>query len=97
VDFCRAETVTRSGQVLKAIFGSSGAKQPTPFNCHALPLMLILITFTACMESAQRGRPIALLFRRIPISVRWPAYYGLILCILWIGVLGGRSFIYFQF
>ncbi len=32
-----------------------------------------------------------------PVWVRWPAYYALILVILWMGDLGGRSFIYFQF
>ena len=32
-----------------------------------------------------------------PVWVRWPAYYALAVAILWIGVLGSRSFIYFQF
>ena len=32
-----------------------------------------------------------------PIWLRWPAYYALIVLILWMGDLGSRSFIYFQF
>jgi alginate O-acetyltransferase complex protein AlgI len=32
-----------------------------------------------------------------PIWLRWTVYYALILLILWIGVLGGKTFIYFQF
>lgn len=32
-----------------------------------------------------------------PVWIRWPAYYALIVVILWMGDLGSRSFIYFQF
>ncbi len=32
-----------------------------------------------------------------PVWLRWPAYYALIVVILWMGDLGSRSFIYFQF
>lgn len=32
-----------------------------------------------------------------PVWLRWPAYYALIVVILWMGDLGARSFIYFQF
>ena len=34
---------------------------------------------------------------RQPAWIRWPAYYALILCLLLIGDLGMRTFIYFQF
>ena len=33
----------------------------------------------------------------LPVWVRWPAYDALILLTLWLGDLGARSFIYFQF
>jgi alginate O-acetyltransferase complex protein AlgI len=45
---------------------------------------------------APAARPAWVLDRR-PVWVRWPAYYALLLIILWIGALGGRTFIYFQF
>jgi alginate O-acetyltransferase complex protein AlgI len=34
---------------------------------------------------------------RVPVWMRWPAYDALIILILWMGDLGARSFIYFQF
>jgi alginate O-acetyltransferase complex protein AlgI len=34
---------------------------------------------------------------RVPAWLRWPAYDALILLMLWMGDLGARSFIYFQF
>jgi len=34
---------------------------------------------------------------RVPVWLRWPAYDALILLMLWMGDLGARSFIYFQF
>jgi alginate O-acetyltransferase complex protein AlgI len=32
-----------------------------------------------------------------PVWLRWPSYYALVVIILWMGDLGARSFIYFQF
>jgi D-alanyl-lipoteichoic acid acyltransferase DltB (MBOAT superfamily) len=33
----------------------------------------------------------------LPLGIRWAGYYALVIAILWIGALGGQTFIYFQF
>lgn len=57
----------------------------------ALIVCLLSVEFAASRHDA------AARWARQPAWIRWPAYDGLILLMLWMGDLGARSFIYFQF
>jgi D-alanyl-lipoteichoic acid acyltransferase DltB (MBOAT superfamily) len=69
---------------------------PAPFVADDL---LLIATLVVLMELIQwiSSRPWNGFFDRQPAWVRWPAYYAVIIAILWFGALGGRTFIYFQF
>jgi alginate O-acetyltransferase complex protein AlgI len=95
--FFRAGTTASAVAVVKRIFLPTGPLKIQPFNTHAIPLMIVLIVILEIVQLAQRGRSIASLFAKTPLWLRWPVYYALVVTILWIGVLGQRSFIYFQF
>ena len=69
----------------------------SPFKEANLNTAVALIAFLLAAEWAMaRGRE-SLARRLPPVWVRWPAYYGIAVAILWLGVMGSRSFIYFQF
>jgi len=71
-----------------------------PFSDSALqlPAVLILVVELVQLAQAARGnRPVAELLQDRPFWLRWSADYGLIFTILLFGVLGSRTFIYFQF
>jgi D-alanyl-lipoteichoic acid acyltransferase DltB (MBOAT superfamily) len=57
----------------------------------ALILLLLSVEFLASRHHASEK------WSRVPTWLRWSAYDALILLALWIGDLGARSFIYFQF
>jgi D-alanyl-lipoteichoic acid acyltransferase DltB (MBOAT superfamily) len=68
----------------------------SPFKDSNIGIALALIGFLLVTEWLMANVP-AERAARTPAWVRWPAYYALVVSILWIGVLGSRSFIYFQF
>ena len=41
--------------------------------------------------------PIQSLIRKIPLPLRWPLYYALVLLIVFFGAFGQSSFIYQQY
>jgi D-alanyl-lipoteichoic acid acyltransferase DltB (MBOAT superfamily) len=57
----------------------------------------VLIVLLLSVEFAASRAGAAARWARVPVWLRWPAYDALILLMLWIGDLGARSFIYFQF
>ena len=57
----------------------------------ALIMFLVSVEFAASRDDASAR------WARVPVWLRWPAYDALILLMLWMGDLGARSFIYFQF
>lgn len=62
--------------------------------------LIVLAAIVFILEMIQWARTKPQLMQRFfaqPKWIRWPAYYALIVTILWIGNLGSRSFIYFQF
>ncbi|HZL37419.1 MAG TPA: MBOAT family O-acyltransferase [Tepidisphaeraceae bacterium] len=105
--FFRADSVRDAWLVLSRMIGPGFFRKNTLANgLMNLPLFTIndiwlgagLTVFLQAVEwyeSASRKRPIV---KPQPRWVRWPAYYALVLMILWLGALGfGRTFIYFQF
>ncbi|HEY2588344.1 MAG TPA: hypothetical protein VGI81_21570, partial [Tepidisphaeraceae bacterium] len=68
-----------------------------PFRGSQIRLALVLILAMELTQWAASIRGTAGRWARLPVWVRWPAYYALILCILLLGELGARTFIYFQF
>jgi D-alanyl-lipoteichoic acid acyltransferase DltB (MBOAT superfamily) len=57
----------------------------------------MLIALLIAVEFAASRAGAAARWARVPVWLRWPAYDALILLMLWMGDLGARSFIYFQF
>jgi alginate O-acetyltransferase complex protein AlgI len=57
----------------------------------------ILIAVLLVVERLAAIRGVSARWVAAPFWLRWPAYYALIVLILWMGDLGSRSFIYFQF
>lgn len=68
-----------------------------PFRLSQIRLALALIMGMWLVEWAASFNQAAEKWSRQPVWVRWPAYYALIVCLLLIGDLGTRTFIYFQF
>ena len=68
----------------------------SPFKDSNVAIALGLVIFLLVAEWAMARVP-AERAVRTPVWVRWPAYYTVAVAILWLGVLGSRSFIYFQF
>lgn len=68
-----------------------------PFRASQLRLALTLILAMEAIQWAASLRGATERWLRLPEWVRWPAYYTLIVCILLLGDLGARTFIYFQF
>ena len=67
------------------------------FTVFNLRLSLLLIIAMEAVQLLQHKKRDSRGFDYAPVWVRWAAYYGVILVILWIGDLGAKSFIYFQF
>lgn len=63
---------------------------------HLLIAGILIVMLLAVEWIASRPQASAR-WAATPVWVRWPAYYSLIIMTLWIGDLGARSFIYFQF
>ena len=69
----------------------------SPFKEANMNVALALVGLLLAAEWAMaRGRE-TFAQRPPPVWLRWPAYYGVAVAILWLGVMGSRSFIYFQF
>jgi alginate O-acetyltransferase complex protein AlgI len=68
-----------------------------PFRPSQIKLALILVIAMEAVQWAASTRNSVKKWSAQPMWVRWSAYYALILFILFIGDLGARSFIYFQF
>jgi alginate O-acetyltransferase complex protein AlgI len=69
----------------------------SPFRESNVQIAAVLIVFLLVAEwlaSRPAGEQAP---KVVPVWVRWPAYYALVVAILWLGVMGSRSFIYFQF
>ena len=59
---------------------------------------LVLIFGVILVESLEGFRiPMQTLIRKVPIFIRWPLYYSLVLLILFFGAFGQSSFIYQQY
>ena len=101
-----APTLTTASEVIRRIVSrhfwetsqfTIGSMNAPAFTASGLNISFALVAFLLIAEWAQScGDNRGLLSKR-PLWVRWPAYYSLALLILWIGALGGQSFIYFQF
>lgn len=57
----------------------------------------LLIALLLIVERLAARDSVASWWGGAPVWLRWPAYYAMIVLILWMGDLGSRSFIYFQF
>ena len=69
----------------------------SPFKESNLNVAVALIVFLLLAEWAMSHGARRPAVKVPPVWLRWPAYYGLVVAILWLGVMGSRSFIYFQF
>lgn len=105
--FFRARTLREAGTVLGGIVGPGFFRKPTlPRGVMNMPLftsrdlwlccgLFVFLQLAEWFSDSPPDRPGGLIVQ--PRWVRWPAYYALVLAILWLGALGGRVFIYFQF
>jgi len=67
------------------------------FTSKNLGFVMLVFAIAALVAVLRiRNKPLERL-RTAPLWARWSVYYVIILAILWIGDLGGKSFIYFQF
>lgn len=57
----------------------------------------IVIAIVLFVVEWLRDRQIALEMNRHPTWSHWLGYYAMIVSVIWLGVFGGRTFIYFQF
>jgi alginate O-acetyltransferase complex protein AlgI len=69
----------------------------SPFDPSRIWLALFLIGGMEAVQWLASRANADRTWKARPVWVRWPAYYALIIAILWVGDLGSRSFIYFQF
>jgi D-alanyl-lipoteichoic acid acyltransferase DltB (MBOAT superfamily) len=102
--FFRATTLADAGWVVWHVARTPLFERPadagagfSPFREANLDIAWALIVFLLIAEWAMARGAAASERRAPPAWVRWPAYYGLVVAILWLGVMGSRSFIYFQF
>jgi D-alanyl-lipoteichoic acid acyltransferase DltB (MBOAT superfamily) len=102
--FFRALTLADAGEILRRIFAHPFWLSPTTkagglplFTASSLNISFALIAFLFFAEWMQSHSYDARVLNSKPVWIRWPVYYSLGLLILWIGALGGKSFIYFQF
>jgi D-alanyl-lipoteichoic acid acyltransferase DltB (MBOAT superfamily) len=104
--FFRANSLADAGWVLSHAArlplwarpeAGEGGMNLSPFKEANMNVAIALVAFLLAAEGAMaRGRE-TLTQRAPPVWLRWPAYYGVTILILWLGVMGSRSFIYFQF
>ncbi|HET6247798.1 MAG TPA: MBOAT family O-acyltransferase [Tepidisphaeraceae bacterium] len=103
--FFRAPTLADAGTIIRRIAGrhfwesaafTVGDLNSPAFTIVTLIIAAALIVFLLLAEWLLAHGDIRALNNK-PIWVRWAAYYSMGLLILWIGALGARSFIYFQF
>jgi hypothetical protein len=104
--FFRADSLADAGWIIGHVARTAPWARPlpaesgmnlSPFKEANMNVALALVAFLLVAEWAMaRGRG-ALAGRVPPMWLRWPAYYGVAVVILWLGVMGSRSFIYFQF
>jgi D-alanyl-lipoteichoic acid acyltransferase DltB (MBOAT superfamily) len=102
----RAATLADAGWVIGHLFSRPAWARPaepmtqtnlSPFKDSNMKTAIVLIAFLLAAEWAMaRGRE---RFARSPPPrwAAWPTYYALVLAVLWLGVMGSRRFIYFQF
>jgi len=104
--FFRATSIGHARALLARIWRAPSFDGPNPADAGALfsfshdghvliaallICALLVVEFVASRPSASER------WSRVPVWLRWPAYDALILLMLWMGDLGARSFIYFQF
>jgi D-alanyl-lipoteichoic acid acyltransferase DltB (MBOAT superfamily) len=104
--FFRANSLADAGWVLSHVTrlplwmrpeAAESGMNLSPFKEANMNVAIALVAFLLAAEWAMaRGRE-RLAQRPPPAWLRWPAYYGIVVVILWLGVMGSRSFIYFQF
>ncbi|MBF0504256.1 MAG: MBOAT family protein [Candidatus Omnitrophica bacterium] len=75
----------------KGIYGCLG------FGTRQLILPLLLLVSLNAVEAVQRHNNIRHMFAGKPAWLRWSFYYGIVLSMVFLGVYGKNSFIYFQF
>ena len=104
--FFRATSVGEAGWILSHLGSRPWLAYPSytefplgivPYRPSQIRLALLLILAMWLTEWAASLSGAVERWLRQPAWVRWPAYYALILCLLLIGDLGTRTFIYFQF
>jgi hypothetical protein len=102
--FFRAKDLPQAVWIVRHLFEGPPWKTPVdfastlpPFTSSDLILCGLLICVLELVQWAQSNGRWAITFDRQPSWIRWPAYYAIIVAIFWIGNLGGKSFIYFQF
>lgn len=105
--FFRADSVSSAARIVSGIFTARGfwhaddlkigASDVRVFSSSDILLSLGLVIGLLAGEWLQARSALEKPLDMLPIALRWPAYYAMIVAILWIGALGGRSFIYFQF
>jgi alginate O-acetyltransferase complex protein AlgI len=109
--FFRADTVTQACWIVRRLpecllrpVELTSVFHPMPtelygdnFTSKNLGLVIVVIVLAAAGHAMHKGHKPLERLRVGPVWVRWGVYYAIILSILWLGDLGARSFIYFQF
>ena len=109
--FFRAETVGQALWILRRLPEAllhpaeiTSMFRPLPtelygdnFTSKNLGLVIVVILLTALAHTLHKGHKPLERLRNAPAWARWGVYYAIILSIMWLGDLGAKSFIYFQF
>ena len=104
--FFRATSIREAGWILSHLGHGPWLRHPdstafplglVPFRLSQIRLALVFVLAMWLTEHAASIRGAAAKWASQPAWIRWPAYYALILCLLLVGDLGTRTFIYFQF
>lgn len=104
--FFRATSLSHAKTLLSRMAHAPWFAAPSPSSVFALVswshegyllIAAMLIALLLSVEWASARSRAAERWARLPVWLRWPAYDALIILMLWMGDLGARSFIYFQF
>lgn len=95
--FFRAETVSQAVAYVSGIFTRSLLSLPEVLSIK-ICLIIGVITVFLIIEWVQREKRhgLQLSGKALPRPARWTLYWGIVLCIIWLGG-GQQDFIYFQF
>jgi D-alanyl-lipoteichoic acid acyltransferase DltB (MBOAT superfamily) len=95
--FFRASTTRAALDMIRRIILPSPGDSLRLLSTAAIPVLPVVLCIFAWGQLHNPRRPISASIRAMPVWVRWPVYYSLMIACLYAGAATQKSFIYFQF